>query len=47
MNTNTNTNTNTNSREAAQRAALEKMLAAWLNNNPDGSVLRDVEIDEA
>jgi len=46
--TTTNTaTTTTTAREAAQRAALEAMLARWQANNPGGSIRRDVEIDEA
>lgn len=35
------------SRIAAQRANLESMLSKWLENNPGGSILRDVKIDTA
>ena len=43
-----NMNNNYNdSRIAAQKANLEALLNKWLENNPGGSILRDVKLDTA
>ena len=43
-----NMNNNYNdSRIAAQKANIEALLNKWLENNPGGSILRDVKLDTA
>lgn len=43
-----NMNNNYNdSHIAAQKANLEALLNKWLENNPGGSILRDVKLDTA